>query len=92
MQQASDVIHVVVNTEASLDQLSHARTGPQIGVEAARQRALQKQRLQAAKDPVGRELLESLLMDFALRNETGKDEITRVDISKLRRGLGMEGA
>jgi len=47
---------------------------------------------QAAKDPVGRELLESLLMDFALRNETGKDEITRVDISKLRRGLGMEGA
>ena len=45
---------------------------------------------EAAKDPEGRELLESLLMDFELRNETKKDEFMRIDVPKLRKELGME--
>ena len=45
---------------------------------------------QAAKDPLGRELLESLLMDFELKNRSQKDEFLKVDTVKLRRELGME--
>lgn len=45
---------------------------------------------QAAKDPEGRELLESLLMDFELQNERKTDEFLKVDIEKLRRELGMK--
>ncbi|MFQ5799454.1 MAG: YecA family protein [Bacteroidota bacterium] len=44
----------------------------------------------AAKDPQGRELLESLLMDFELRNRSQEDEFLRVDTAKLRRDLGLE--
>jgi SepF-like predicted cell division protein (DUF552 family) len=44
---------------------------------------------QAVKDPIGRELLESLLMDFELRDKNQKDEFLRIDIAKLRRELGM---
>lgn len=44
----------------------------------------------AAKDPEGRELLESLLMDIELRNRTQKDEFLRVDTVMLRRELGMD--
>ena len=43
----------------------------------------------AAKDPVGRELLESLLLDFESRNQRKKDDSLRVDITKLRRELGL---
>lgn len=45
---------------------------------------------QAAKDPEGRELLESLLMEFELHNRTKRDEFLRVDTAKLRRVLGLE--
>jgi hypothetical protein len=44
---------------------------------------------QAVKDPIGRELLESMLMDFELRNHEQDDESLRVDVAKLRRELGM---
>lgn len=43
----------------------------------------------AAKDPEGRELLESLLLDFEMKNET-EDELLKVDTERLRRELGME--
>ena len=45
---------------------------------------------EAAKDPLGRELLEALLMDFETRNELRDDESMRVDLAKLRRELGLE--
>jgi hypothetical protein len=44
----------------------------------------------AAKDPLGRELLESILMDFEQQNSSQKDEFLRVDTAKLRRDLGLE--
>jgi hypothetical protein len=44
---------------------------------------------QAAKDPRGRELLESLLLDFESRNRHAPGGIDRVDVTKLRRELGM---
>jgi hypothetical protein len=37
----------------------------------------------------GRELLESLLMDFESRSRSEKDDFHRVDIAKLRRELGL---
>ncbi|MEW6511744.1 MAG: SEC-C metal-binding domain-containing protein [Bacteroidota bacterium] len=46
---------------------------------------------QAAKDRDGRELLESLLMDFELRNESAKDDSLRVDVGRLRKELGLGG-
>lgn len=45
---------------------------------------------QASRDPRGRELLESLLMDFESRNRSEKDEFLRVDITRIRRDLGLE--
>jgi len=45
---------------------------------------------QAVKYPEGRELLESILMDFELRNRSREDEFLRVDTATLRRELGME--
>jgi len=44
---------------------------------------------QAAKDPIGRELLESLFLDFDAQNSRVEDESQRVDIAKLRRELGL---
>jgi|ERR1051326_5749930 hypothetical protein len=45
----------------------------------------------AARDPVGRELLESLLLDFESQNRRlKKDDSSRVDITKLRRELGLD--
>jgi len=44
----------------------------------------------ASKDPQGRELLDSLLMEFELRNKSQKDEYLRVNTAKLRRDLGIE--
>ncbi len=45
---------------------------------------------QAAKEPLGRELLESLLLDFESRNNAETDEYQRVDVEKLRKELGMK--
>jgi hypothetical protein len=45
---------------------------------------------EAADDPRGRELLEALLLDFENQNATERDESLRVDVSDLRRRLGME--
>lgn len=44
----------------------------------------------AAKHPEGRELLESLLMEFDLRNQEQDDEFLRVDTVKLRKRLGID--
>jgi len=43
----------------------------------------------AAKDPIGRELLESLLLDFESKNRHAPDAFNRVDTEKLRKELGM---
>jgi len=43
----------------------------------------------AAKDPIGRELLESLLLDFESKNRHVPDAFNRVDTEKLRKELGM---
>ncbi len=45
----------------------------------------------AAMDPIGRELLESLFMDFEIKNREQLDELLKVDIPKLRRKLGLGG-
>jgi hypothetical protein len=45
---------------------------------------------EAADDPRGRELLEALLLDFENQNATERNESLRVDVSDLRRRLGME--
>ena len=44
---------------------------------------------QAAKDRIGRELLESLLRDFDERNKHLHETFNQVDTKKLRRELGM---
>jgi hypothetical protein len=44
---------------------------------------------QAARDPRGRELLESLLLDFESRNRHAPGGVDRVDVAKLRKELGM---
>jgi uncharacterized protein YecA (UPF0149 family) len=44
---------------------------------------------EAMKDPLCRELLESMLMDFELRNGTLHDEFQRIDVEKLRRKLEL---
>jgi hypothetical protein len=44
----------------------------------------------AAKHPEGRELLESLLMEFDLRNQDQDDESLWVDTAKLRKKLGLD--
>jgi hypothetical protein len=44
---------------------------------------------QAARDTIGRELLESLLLDFESRNRNLKDEFTQIDVPKLRQELGL---
>jgi hypothetical protein len=43
----------------------------------------------AANDPIGRELLESLLLDFESKNRHVPDGFYRVDTEKLRKELGM---
>jgi len=43
----------------------------------------------AAKDPVGRELLEALLLDFEAKNRQAPGGFDRVNVAKLRRELGM---
>ena len=43
----------------------------------------------AAKDPTGRELLDSLLLEFETRNNARKDDLTRVDVGRLRKELGL---
>lgn len=43
----------------------------------------------AAKDPIGRELLESLLLDFESKNCHAPDKFNRVDTQKLRKELGI---
>ncbi len=64
----------------------HWATWPDIAVPALRGMTPRE----AAKDPVGRELLEALLMDFESRNDLRGNETMRVDIAKLRRELGLE--
>ncbi|HTY60383.1 MAG TPA: SEC-C domain-containing protein, partial [Bacteroidota bacterium] len=44
---------------------------------------------QAAKDKLGRELLESLLMEYEMRSAGTGDEFTKVDVDELRRALGL---
>jgi len=44
----------------------------------------------ASKHPEGRELLESLLLEFDLRNKEQDDEFLRVDTAKLRKKLGLD--
>jgi hypothetical protein len=44
----------------------------------------------AAKDPIGRELLEAVLLDFESKNRHTPDQLGQVDVAKLRRELGME--
>lgn len=44
---------------------------------------------QAVNDPEGRELLESLLLEFDSRDLVQDDEYMKVDTAKLRRELGM---
>jgi len=44
----------------------------------------------AAKHPEGCELLESLLMEFDLRNQEQDDEFLRIDTVKLRKRLGID--
>ena len=44
----------------------------------------------AAKSPRGRELLESLLLDFEGRNMDEPDDMQRVDVAALRKELGMD--
>lgn len=44
----------------------------------------------ASKHPEGRELLESLLMEFELRNKEQADSFLRVDTAKLRKKLGLD--
>lgn len=43
----------------------------------------------AAKDPAGREMLESLLLDFESRNHRAPGGFEHVDVAKLRKELGM---
>lgn len=45
---------------------------------------------EAAKDPKGRELLESLLLEFETRNAHMPETFNRVDVNKLRKELGMD--
>lgn len=44
---------------------------------------------EAAKTPNGRELLESLLLEFESRNDARKSPMPPVDVEKLRRDLGL---
>lgn len=44
---------------------------------------------EATKDRIGRELLENLFLDFEEKSRQQPDELLRVDIKKLREGLGM---
>ena len=48
MQQPPDMIDVIVHAKASLHDLGHARTSPQIGVKAGRLRAFKQQRFEPA--------------------------------------------
>jgi hypothetical protein len=48
MKQSTDMVDVVIDTEALLNELGHARTGPQIGVEPTRQGTLEQQRFKSA--------------------------------------------
>ncbi len=64
----------------------HWETWPDIPVPALRGMTPRR----AAKDPVGRELLESLLLGFETQNRRNNDENLRVDIEKLRAELGLD--
>jgi len=44
---------------------------------------------QAVKDRQGRELLESLLLEFDAQSETQPDEFLKVDVDELRKSLGI---
>jgi|GEM_PF-1018683 len=44
---------------------------------------------QAAKDKLGRELLESLLLEYESRSASQPDEFLKVDVDELRRSLGL---
>ena len=45
---------------------------------------------QAAKDTLGRELLESLLIDFELQSRNQQDDFLQFDVARLRRELALE--
>jgi hypothetical protein len=51
MQQSADMIDVIVDAEALFDELSHARTRPEIGMETCCQRAFEQECFQAALLP-----------------------------------------
>ena len=44
---------------------------------------------QAARDKLGRELLESLLLEFEVRSARQDNEFNKVDVTELRRRLGL---
>jgi hypothetical protein len=64
----------------------HWKTWPDIPVPALRGLTPR----QAAKDEEGRELLESLLLEFEATSGRKKNASERVDVAKLRRELGLE--
>ena len=64
----------------------HWETWPDVPVPALRGMTPRR----GAKDPLGRELLGSLLLEFESNNLPQKDESLRVDITKLRRELSLE--
>jgi hypothetical protein len=44
---------------------------------------------QAVKDKLGRELLESLLLEFEVRSARTEEEFNKIDVDELRRKLGL---
>jgi hypothetical protein len=63
----------------------HWRTWPDIPVPALNGLTPRE----AAKTARGRELLESLLLDYEARSEKATEEFNRVDVGELRKVLGL---
>jgi hypothetical protein len=63
----------------------HWRTWPDIPVPALNGMTPRK----AAKSARGRELLESLLLEYEARSERATEEFNRVDVGELRKQLGL---
>ena len=65
--------------------VEHWRTWPDIPVPALNGMTPRK----AAKSERGRELLESLLLEYEARSEKATEEFNRVDVGELRKQLGL---
>jgi hypothetical protein len=63
----------------------HWRTWPDIPVPALNDMTPRE----AAKSERGRELLESLLLEYEARSEKATEEFNRVDVGELRKQLGL---